>query len=223
VIVAGDESTGTTAEIERIIGQYHENTQRAALPVLDEVSVVATLCDLGVPAPQIAKRTKMPKPKIAAAQKIAGSELATAATARYDFLTLEQAATLADFEDDPASAPRLPSDFCACSIAATASAKNSSSSAGSFSRSRVTTITGIISSQRLITGVRPVSRALKRMIFTRRPSASASPASTASKACCATNPGLILGTSTSVAMPPVSVERGRDRRPGLYRAAGRRT
>ncbi len=101
VIVAGDESTGTTAEIERIIGQYHENTQRAALSDLDEVSVVATLFDLGVPAAQIARRTKMPKPKVAAAQKVAGSELATSATARYGFLTLDQAATLADFDDDP--------------------------------------------------------------------------------------------------------------------------
>jgi len=101
VIVAGDESTGTTAEIERIIGQYHENTQRAALSDLDEVSVVAALFDLGVPAAHIAKRTKMPKPKVAAAKKVAGSELATAATARYDFLTLDQAATIADFEDDP--------------------------------------------------------------------------------------------------------------------------
>src|SRR6516164_1531979 len=45
------------------------------------------------------------------------------------------------FASPSASAPRLPSDFCACSIAATASVKNSSSSAGSRSRSLVTTMT----------------------------------------------------------------------------------
>jgi hypothetical protein len=43
----------------------------------------------------------MPKPKVTAAQKVAGSDLATAATARHEFLTLGQAATLADVEDDP--------------------------------------------------------------------------------------------------------------------------
>ena len=42
-----------------------------------------------------------------------------------------------------ASAPRLPSDFIACSIAATASVKNSFRSAGSLSHSRVTTMTGM--------------------------------------------------------------------------------
>src|SRR5579864_9014802 len=60
-----------------------------------------------------------------------------------------QALTLhhASFASASASAPRLPSDFCACSIAATASVKNSSTSAGSFSRSRVTTMTAIKFSQ----------------------------------------------------------------------------
>ena len=57
-------------------------------------------------------------------------------------LTLHQAL----FASASASTPRLPSDFWACSVAATAAVKNSSSSAGSFSRSRVTTMTGITSS-----------------------------------------------------------------------------
>src|SRR5215470_16491618 len=54
-------------------------------------------------------------------------------------LTLHQAL----FASASASAPRLPSDFIACSMAATASVKNSSSSAGSRSRNRVTTMTGM--------------------------------------------------------------------------------
>src|SRR3974377_1438060 len=59
-----------------------------------------------------------------------------------------QALTLhhALFASASASAPRLPADFWACSIAATASAKNSSSSAESLSRSRVTTMTGMTTS-----------------------------------------------------------------------------
>src|SRR5215470_12666682 len=48
----------------------------------------------------------------------------------------------ASFASPRALAPRLPLDFCACSSTATASTKNSSRSAGSFSRSLVTTITG---------------------------------------------------------------------------------
>src|SRR5579862_138304 len=54
-------------------------------------------------------------------------------------LTLHQAL----FASASASAPRLPSDFIACSMAATASVKNSSRSPGSLSRSRVTTMTGM--------------------------------------------------------------------------------
>jgi len=50
------------------------------------------------------------------------------------------------FASASASTPRLPSDFCACSIAASASVKKSSSSAGSFSRSRVTTMIAIMTS-----------------------------------------------------------------------------
>src|SRR5262249_42320434 len=59
------------------------------------------------------------------------------------------------FASASASAPRLPSAFPACSIAATASVKNSSSSPGSFSRSRVTTITGITIPPRVWPRARP--------------------------------------------------------------------
>jgi len=100
VVVVADEGTGAAAQIERIIGQYHENTWRTGLTRAEEIAVVATLADLGVTAAQTAKRTKMGRAKVDAARTIAGSELARSAVVRYEFLTLDQAAALAEFEGD---------------------------------------------------------------------------------------------------------------------------
>jgi hypothetical protein len=100
VMVVADEATDTAAEIERIVTQHAENTRRAPLQRTDEVGVVATLLDLGLSPAQITKRTRMPRPVVNAAVTITGSELARAATARYEFLTLTQAAALTEFEDD---------------------------------------------------------------------------------------------------------------------------
>ena len=100
VMIVADESTDDAAQIERIVGQYAENTQRAGLTSSEEVGVVASLLDLGLSAAQITKRTRMRRPAVDAAAAIVGSELAQAATARYEFLTLPQAAALAEFEDD---------------------------------------------------------------------------------------------------------------------------
>jgi ParB family transcriptional regulator, chromosome partitioning protein len=107
VRVVADEATDTAAEIERILTQYHENTMRAGITRTEEISVVAALFDLGVSAAQIAKRTRMDKADVVAAKKVIGSDLAKAATARYDFLTLDQAATLAEFDDDPEAVKAL--------------------------------------------------------------------------------------------------------------------
>ena len=79
VRVVADEATDDAAEIERIITQYHENTMRAGITRTEEIGVVAALFDLGVSAAQIAKRTRMGKPEVAAVKKIIGSELAMAA------------------------------------------------------------------------------------------------------------------------------------------------
>ena len=100
VVVIADEGTGAAAQIDRIIGQYHENTWRTGLTQAEEITVVATLADLGLTAAQTARRTKMGRAKVDAARTIARSELARAAADRYDFLTLDQAAALAEFEGD---------------------------------------------------------------------------------------------------------------------------
>ena len=100
VMVVADEGTDNAAQIDRIVSQYAENTQRTGLSRSDEIGVVASLLDLGLSAAQVAKRTCMRRPAVDAAVTIVGSELAQAATARYDFLTLDQAAALAEFQDD---------------------------------------------------------------------------------------------------------------------------
>ena len=52
VLVIADEGTDSRAQVERIVAQYVENTQRAGLTQSEEVSVVATLLDLGPSAAQ---------------------------------------------------------------------------------------------------------------------------------------------------------------------------
>ena len=52
VLVIADEGTDSWAQVERIVAQYVENTQRAGLTQSEEVSVVATLFDLGLSAAQ---------------------------------------------------------------------------------------------------------------------------------------------------------------------------
>jgi ParB family transcriptional regulator, chromosome partitioning protein len=51
-------------------------------------------------AAQIAKRTRIKRDTINNALAVAKSDLAKAAADRYDFLTLEQAAAVAEFDDD---------------------------------------------------------------------------------------------------------------------------
>jgi ParB-like chromosome segregation protein Spo0J len=52
VPVIADEGTDSRAQVERIVAQYVENTQRSGLTQSEEVSVVATLLDLGLSAAQ---------------------------------------------------------------------------------------------------------------------------------------------------------------------------
>ena len=100
VMVVADERTDDAGEIDRIIEQWSENHHREPMTELEDVSVVAQLLDLGLTAGQIQRRTRMRKRSVDAAVAIAGSELANAAQARYEFLSLEQAAALASFESD---------------------------------------------------------------------------------------------------------------------------
>ena len=100
VIVAGDEAGGDAAQVERLVGQWAENEHRTGLTVAERVDVTAQLAAFGVSAAQIAKRTKTPRAEVDAALAVAGCDLAKAATARYDFLDLTQAAIVAELSDD---------------------------------------------------------------------------------------------------------------------------
>ncbi len=100
VVVVADDGTDDAAEVARLVGQYAENEHRSGLTTGERVDVFTQLSAFGVSAAQIAKRTKTKRREVDAALTVAGSDLARAATARYDFLNLEQAAVVADFDND---------------------------------------------------------------------------------------------------------------------------
>lgn len=93
VVAASDDA-------DRIIDQLAENDHRAGVSTGERVAAVATLAGLGMTAAQIAKQTATKKTEVETALTVAASQLATKAAERWDFLTLDQAATLADFQDD---------------------------------------------------------------------------------------------------------------------------
>jgi ParB family transcriptional regulator, chromosome partitioning protein len=95
-----DDPDSDAAEIDRLVTQHVENTHRAGLTTAEEVGVAGQLAAFGLSVNQIARRTRTRKAKVEKAVAVAESELAAKATERYD-LTLEQAATLADFDDNP--------------------------------------------------------------------------------------------------------------------------
>ncbi len=107
VVVVADEDTDDAAHIERLVGQYAENQHRTGLTGAEQVGVIAQLSAFGVSAAQIAKRTKTARKRVDAALVVAGSTLAQAAVARYEFLDLAQAAVVAEFEDEPETVKAL--------------------------------------------------------------------------------------------------------------------
>ncbi len=106
VLVVADEATGTQAQIDRIVGQYHENTHRAGLTSNEEASFVQQLLSLGMTEREIHRAARIPKDRVRAAQAVAGSETAQQAAEEHQ-LTLEQAAALAEFDDSPAVVKKL--------------------------------------------------------------------------------------------------------------------
>jgi len=104
VVVAGEENSD---EAERIVSQWHENEQRAGLSTADKVAAVEQLSLLSLSAGQIVKRLRAPKADVERALATAGSALAKGAAARYEFLTLDMAAAVADFDEDPETVKAL--------------------------------------------------------------------------------------------------------------------
>lgn len=97
VIITGSEGEASDAgEIERIVTQFHENEHRTGLGTADRAAAVEQLAAFGLSAAQIHRRMKGSRVDVDHALAVARSELAKKA-ARYDFLDLQQAATVAEF------------------------------------------------------------------------------------------------------------------------------
>lgn len=94
-------------EVDRIVRQYAENEHRTSLTDADRLGAVEQLAAFGVSAAQISKKLKTKRATVDAALTVAGSALARGAAERYDFLDLTQAATVAEFEDDPEAVEAL--------------------------------------------------------------------------------------------------------------------
>jgi ParB/RepB/Spo0J family partition protein len=107
VEIIGDEGIDDAGQIERILTQHAENAHRAALTDSEQLGVVEQLSAFGMSAAQIAKRTKIKRNTVNASLAVVGSELAKAATEQYDFLTLDQAAAVAEFDNDPEAVKQL--------------------------------------------------------------------------------------------------------------------
>lgn len=94
VIVTGADGADEAA---RIVTQWHEH--RAGLVTADKVAAVEQLSLLGLSAAQIVKQTRARKADVEQALATAGSALAKGAATRYEFLTLDQAAAVAEFSE----------------------------------------------------------------------------------------------------------------------------
>jgi ParB family chromosome partitioning protein len=99
--VAGDEGDEQADRRARLIEQWNENHHREPMTVGDETAVVLALFDEEqMTEAAIAKATGLPRPQVTASLAVARSQVAVKAAERWDFLTLDQAAILAEFEDD---------------------------------------------------------------------------------------------------------------------------
>jgi ParB family chromosome partitioning protein len=94
-------------EADRIIDQYAENAHRAALNTAEEIAVFEQLAAIGLSPANIAKNTAQTRRHVDAALSASQSELAKKAAQRWDFLTLEHAAVLAEFEGDQDAVKQL--------------------------------------------------------------------------------------------------------------------
>jgi ParB family chromosome partitioning protein len=99
--VAGDEGDERADRRARLIEQWNENHHREPMRVRDDTAVLLVLFDEEqMSEAAIAKATGLPRPQVAASLTVARSEVAMQAAERWDFLTLDQAAALAEFEND---------------------------------------------------------------------------------------------------------------------------
>jgi len=101
---AEDESE---AEAQRIVEQLAENDHRAELTNGDRAAGYEQLAALGLSAAQIARRTHRPKAEVETAAAVTRSKLATQTAQRYEFMTLDDHALVAEFDDDKETVKKL--------------------------------------------------------------------------------------------------------------------
>lgn len=107
VYVTAETLAGDSAEIRRVIAQHDENTHRAGLTAADEVHVVEQLVAFGLSADDIADQARIAADRVDTALVVSKSKLASKTVAKYSALSLEQAAAIAEFDDDPETAKAL--------------------------------------------------------------------------------------------------------------------
>jgi ParB family transcriptional regulator, chromosome partitioning protein len=106
MVIDGGDAAG------RIIDQLIENIHRAPLTTADTVGAVEQLALLGCSAAQITRRTRIPRPHVDQALLVSeATSTRTAITDPEQGLTLEMAAWLAEFEDDPKTWEHLRQSF----------------------------------------------------------------------------------------------------------------
>lgn len=90
------------AEQARIVEQLAENERRSGLSDTDRVAAWQQLSLFGMPIDDIAKQTGTPRARVRQAVKLTQDAPRTAEVMAEHALTLDQAAQLVEFEDDPA-------------------------------------------------------------------------------------------------------------------------
>ncbi len=103
---AGDDAH-RAAMAARLVDQVVENVHREGLTAPDRVDAVAQLALLAVPMRDIAKRLSEPRDRVEAAMRVADSPVAAKALHADPGMTIEQAAVIAEFADDPDTVARL--------------------------------------------------------------------------------------------------------------------
>lgn len=97
---------GIRSDADRVIRQLVVNDHREPITDADRLAAWQTLFDLDVSADAIARKTKTPKARVETALKVTQSSVAAAAIQEHH-LTLDQAAAIAEFDDEPERASAL--------------------------------------------------------------------------------------------------------------------
>jgi ParB family chromosome partitioning protein len=107
VYVADVDDLDQAAEVGRIIRQRDENTHRAGLSTAEEVGAVSQLAMFGLSVEEISKQARIGKDRVETAVRVSESKMAREHAEVHQDLTLDQAAAIAEFEDEPETVVEL--------------------------------------------------------------------------------------------------------------------